>query len=491
MSRLNREARGLLEAGLPSLWITGELSNLSRPASGHWYFTLKDEDAQVRCAMFRQRNLAVRAAPRDGMQVMLRARVGLYEARGEFQLIVDHLEEAGEGELRRRFEALKLKLAAEGLFDAARKRALPRFPSRVGIVTSATGAALRDVLHVLARRFPAVSVLLYPVPVQGAGAAGEIAAMLALAGRRAEVDVLLLVRGGGSLEDLWAFNDEGLARAIAILDLPVITGIGHEVDFTIADFVADVRAPTPSAAAELAVQDAAAWRETVGAAAARLASAAVRAIRRRGDVMGDAARRLGRLHPAQAVRERMQRVDELQVRALAAMRRERHRPRRTAAARGRRAGRRLAGVTGGGTAPARDACRPAARAVGRSRPCARARPLAGCPADAPCNEPDRDARTWLRDRDARGGRRRAARPRRSAARDGHRRPPRARDTAGAGSFRRQLTQPPERRASRWRVRRWRGVSLSRRPANGLSSLRKSTRTGVPLRRNASRKEFMR
>jgi exodeoxyribonuclease VII large subunit len=323
VSRLNREARGLLEAGLPSLWITGELSNLSRPASGHWYFTLKDEDAQVRCAMFRQRNLAVRETPRDGMQVMLRARVGLYEARGEFQLIVDHLEDAGEGELRRRFEALKLKLAAEGLFDAARKRALPRFPGRVGIVTSATGAALRDVLHVLARRFPAVSVLLYPVPVQGAGAAGEIAAMLALAGRRAEVDVLLLVRGGGSLEDLWAFNDEGLARAIAVLDLPVITGIGHEVDFTIADFVADVRAPTPSAAAELAVQDAAAWRETVGAAAARLASAAVRAIRRRGDVMGDAARRLGRLHPAQAVRERMQRVDELQVRALAAVRRAR------------------------------------------------------------------------------------------------------------------------------------------------------------------------
>ncbi len=154
VSRLNREARGLLEAGLPSLWITGELSNLSRPASGHWYFTLKDEDAQVRCAMFRQRNLAVRAAPRDGMQVMLRARVGLYEARGEFQLVVDHLEEAGEGELRRRFEALKLKLAAEGLFDAARKRALPRFPRRIGIVTSATGAALRDVLHVLAAPLP-------------------------------------------------------------------------------------------------------------------------------------------------------------------------------------------------------------------------------------------------------------------------------------------------------------------------------------------------
>ncbi|MDP9199887.1 MAG: exodeoxyribonuclease VII large subunit, partial [Pseudomonadota bacterium] len=211
VGRLNREARGLLEAGLPSLWITGELSNLSRPSSGHWYFTLKDADAQVRCAMFRQRNLACRAAPRDGLQVLLRARVGLYEARGDFQLVVDHLEEAGEGELRQRFEALKLRLAGEGLFDAARKRPPPRFPRRVGVVTSATAAALRDVLHVIRRRYPAMPVLIYPVPVQGAGAAREIGEMLVLANRRAEVDVLLLVRGGGSLEDLQAFNDEGLA----------------------------------------------------------------------------------------------------------------------------------------------------------------------------------------------------------------------------------------------------------------------------------------
>ncbi len=322
VSRLNREARGLLEAGLPSLWITGELSNLSRPSSGHWYFTLKDESAQVRCAMFRQRNLGVRAPVRDGLQVLLRARVGLYEARGEFQLVVDHLEEAGEGELRRRFEALKQKLLAEGLFDAALKRAPPRFPRRVGVVTSATGAALRDVLHVLRRRFPAVPVLIYPVPVQGAGAAREIAAMLARADVRREVDVLLLVRGGGSLEDLWAFNDEGLARAIAGLGLPVITGIGHEIDFTIADFVADLRAPTPSAAAELAVQDAAAWCDAVGAMAGRLRSAAGRSLARHGDRMRELVRRLGRLHPAQAVRERMQRLDELQARALAAMRRE-------------------------------------------------------------------------------------------------------------------------------------------------------------------------
>ncbi|MGQ0430407.1 MAG: exodeoxyribonuclease VII large subunit [Gammaproteobacteria bacterium] len=321
VSRLNREARGLLEAGLPSLWITGELSNLSRPASGHWYFTLKDEDAQVRCAMFRQRNQYLRATPRDGLQVLLRARVGLYEARGEFQLVVDHLEEAGEGDLRRRFEALKQRLAAEGLFDAARKRAPPRFPRAIGVVTSATGAALRDVLQVLARRCPIVPVIVYPVPVQGTGAAREIASMLALAESRAEVDVLLLVRGGGSLEDLWAFNDEALARAIAAARLPVICGIGHEVDFTIADFVADLRAPTPSAAAELAVPDAAAWLASFALIVRRLATGAQRALGRRQEAAARAGRRLGILHPARALAERAQRLDELQLRALAAVRR--------------------------------------------------------------------------------------------------------------------------------------------------------------------------
>lgn len=322
VSRLNREARSLLEAGLPSLWITGELSNLSRPASGHWYFTLKDEGAQVRCAMFRQRNLAVRSAPRDGLQVVLRARVGLYEARGDFQLVVDHLEAAGEGELRQRFEALKQRLAAEGLFDESRKRPLPRHPRRIGIVTSATGAALRDVLHVIRRRNPGLSLLLYPVPVQGAGAAREIAAMLELADRRREVDLLLLVRGGGSLEDLWAFNDESLARTIAGLELPLVTGIGHEVDFTIADFVADLRAPTPSAAAELSAPDAAALLAAIGVTAARLRNAAARALGRKGDACAQLHRRLGLLHPAQAVRERMQRLDELHSRLAGTMRRD-------------------------------------------------------------------------------------------------------------------------------------------------------------------------
>ena len=321
VARLNREARTLLETGLPSIWIEGELSNLSRPGSGHWYFTLKDEAAQVRCAMFRQRNQALRVVPRDGMQVLLRARVGLYEPRGDFQLVVDHLEEAGEGELRRRFEALKLRLAAEGLFDAARKRPPPRFPRRIGVVTSPTGAALRDVLQVLRRRFPAIPVLIYPAPVQGAGAAREIAAALEEADRRAEVDVLLLVRGGGSLEDLWAFNDETLARVIAGLSLPLICGIGHEVDFTIADFVADVRAPTPSAAAELAVPDAATWAGNLGASARRLLLALTRSLRNRGESLQRAQRRLSARHPAQALAQRAQRVDELQLRLAAALRR--------------------------------------------------------------------------------------------------------------------------------------------------------------------------
>jgi exodeoxyribonuclease VII large subunit len=320
VSRLNREARALLEGGLPSVWIEGELSNFSRPASGHWYFTLKDEAAQVRCAMFRQRNLLVRATPRDGMQVLLRARVGLYEQRGDFQLIADHLEEAGEGELRRRFELLKQRLAAEGLFDAARKRPLPRLPRRIGVVTSPHGAALHDVLQVLRRRFPAVPVLIYPVPVQGAGAGAQIAAMLGLASRRAEVDVLLLVRGGGSLEDLWSFNEEAVARAIVASPVPVVVGVGHEVDFTIADFAADVRAPTPSAAAELVVPEAAAWSRELGVTLRRLGLALGRSLATRRDALQRANRQLARLHPAALIAQRIQRLDELHGRLGVALR---------------------------------------------------------------------------------------------------------------------------------------------------------------------------
>jgi exodeoxyribonuclease VII large subunit len=259
VSRLNREVRVLLERGLGSLWLEGEISNFSRPSSGHWYFSLKDAAAQVRCAMFRQRNMLCSFTARDGQKVLVRARVGLYEPRGEYQLIVDHMEDAGLGALKRQFEELSARLSAEGLFAPERKRPLPALPKRIGVITSPTGAAIRDILHVLARRFPAVGVLIYPVAVQGAQAAGEIIAALRLAGRRAECDVLILARGGGSLEDLWAFNDEALARTIVASPIPVISGIGHEIDFTIADFAADVRAPTPSAAAELVVPDADEW----------------------------------------------------------------------------------------------------------------------------------------------------------------------------------------------------------------------------------------
>jgi len=251
VSRLNREAKALLEGSFPLLWVEGELSNLSRPASGHLYFTLKDAQAQVRCALFRgsQRNVSV--APKDGMQVLVRARVSLYEGRGDYQLIVESLEEAGEGALRRAYETLKHRLAEEGLFDSARKKPLPRLAKRIGIITSPSGAVLHDILTTLKRRFPAIPVLLHPVPVQGEGAAEKIAGMIRLAGQRRDCDVLILARGGGSLEDLWAFNEEAVARAIHACPIPIVCGVGHETDITIADFAADARAPTPTAAAEM------------------------------------------------------------------------------------------------------------------------------------------------------------------------------------------------------------------------------------------------
>jgi exodeoxyribonuclease VII large subunit len=256
-SSLNRLVRDLIEDALPLIWLEGEISNFTRSGPGHLYFTLKDSAAQVRCAMFKPRSTWLRFKPADGMHVVARGRVSLYEARGEFQLVVEHLEEAGEGALRREFERLKAQLAAEGLFEAARKRALPHFARRIGVVTSPGGAAIRDVLSVIARRFPLANVEVLAVPVQGREAPPVIARVIARASRAARHDVLLLTRGGGSLEDLWAFNDEAVARAIHASVIPVVSAIGHEIDFTIADFVADLRAPTPSAAAELLVPDAA------------------------------------------------------------------------------------------------------------------------------------------------------------------------------------------------------------------------------------------
>ena len=256
VSRLVREARQLLEGSFPLLWVEGEISNLAMPASGHIYFTLKDEAAQVRCAMFRNRNMHLRFTPENGMQVLLRVRVTLYEGRGEFQLVVEHMEEAGSGALQRAYEALKQRLGQEGLFDEAHKKTIPLLPQTIGIISSPDGAAVHDILSVLKRRFAGVNVILYPVPVQGEGAARQITQALQLADQRQECDVLIISRGGGSLEDLWSFNDEQLARAIFASETPIISAVGHEIDFTIADFVADVRAPTPSAVAELAVADA-------------------------------------------------------------------------------------------------------------------------------------------------------------------------------------------------------------------------------------------
>lgn len=255
-SQLVRRARDLIEGEFPLIWIEGEISNFSRPASGHLYFSLKDAGSQVRCAMFKPKSTWLRFRPVDGMHVLARVRVSLYEARGEFQILVDHMEEAGEGALKREFERLKAQLAAEGLFDASTKRPLPRLPRRIGVVTSATGAAVRDVLSVLARRFPLAEVDVVAVPVQGKEAPPAIVAALAALSRAARHDVIVLARGGGSIEDLWAFNDETVARAIHASAAPVVSAIGHEVDFTIADFVADLRAATPSAAAELVVPDA-------------------------------------------------------------------------------------------------------------------------------------------------------------------------------------------------------------------------------------------
>ncbi|MEY4357219.1 MAG: hypothetical protein RL469_545, partial [Pseudomonadota bacterium] len=316
VGRLNREVRQLLEHGMPVIWIEAELSNFSRPASGHWYFSLKDRDAQVRCAMFKARNAVLRFTPTDGQLVLARGRVGVYEARGEYQLIVEHLEDAGIGALRRDFDRLRAKLEAEGLFAAASKRSLPAVPRRIGVITSPTGAAIRDILNVLGRRFPAADVVIYPTAVQGKAAVPELRAAIASASTRAECDVLIVARGGGSLEDLWAFNDEGVARALRATPMPVVTGIGHEIDFTIADFVADLRAPTPSGAAELVVPDAGVWRAALDKFSARFVRAVTLVRRRDGAAVDNLAKRLQQADPALRMQQAAQRLDELEQRLV-------------------------------------------------------------------------------------------------------------------------------------------------------------------------------
>jgi exodeoxyribonuclease VII large subunit len=327
VSRLNREVRAVLEGSFPLLWVEGEVSNLAQPASGHIYFSLKDQVAQVRCAMFRSRRTLLGFRPANHQQVLVRARVGLYEGRGDFQLVIEHMEPAGEGALRLRFERLKQRLASEGLFDEAQKRPLPPIPRQVGLVTSPTGAAIRDLLSVLARRFPALPVVVYPAQVQGEGAAEDLVSALDLANTRGECDVLILARGGGSLEDLQAFNDEAVARAIRGSIIPVVTGVGHEVDLSIADLVADRRAATPSAAAELVSPSAEHLRQRLLASEQRIRTAQAQVLSSCRQQFRAADRHLSLLHPLGRLQLRQQRVDDLQRRMAAAVARRTERAR--------------------------------------------------------------------------------------------------------------------------------------------------------------------
>jgi len=322
VSQLNRRVKTLIEQGMTRLWVEGEISNLSRPASGHIYLSLKDDLAQVSAAWFRQRQRAPAIGFKNGDRVLAYGRVSLYEARGNYQLIIEQLEPAGEGVLKRRFDALKLKLATEGLFDEDRKQVLPELPNRIGVVTSPSGAAIRDVLSVLKRRFPAVPVIIYPAAVQGDAAPAELIDALSTAVDRDECDVLILCRGGGSLEDLWAFNDEQLARAIADCPLPIISAVGHEVDFTISDFVADVRAPTPSGAAEIIVPSQSDWLRQIGGFATRIARVGQRALEDKAQELDWLTKRLVAGSPAATLQRQRDSLREQSGRLSSSMRQQ-------------------------------------------------------------------------------------------------------------------------------------------------------------------------
>lgn len=320
VSQLNRQVKNLLEQGIARVWVEGEISNLARPASGHLYFSLKDDAAQIRAAFFRQRQRGPTINLKNGDKVLAFGRVSLYEPRGDYQLIVEQVEPAGEGALKREFDKLKRKLQAEGLFDGSRKQALPTLPRRIGVITSPSGAAIRDIVTVLKRRFPSIPVVIYPAAVQGEAAPGELLAALASAIRRDECDVLIIGRGGGSLEDLWAFNNERLARAIADCPIPIVSAVGHEVDFTITDFVADLRAPTPSGAAEIVVPDGQDWLRTINTLAARIARLGRRNIEDQAQTLDWLCRRLLASSPVATVRQQRDRLRELSGRLAAAMR---------------------------------------------------------------------------------------------------------------------------------------------------------------------------
>jgi len=317
VTQLNRQARQLLETHLSLLWIEGEISNFSCPSSGHWYFTLKDAGAQVRCAMFKNRNNRVRSTPQQGSQVVVRARVSLYEGRGDYQLIVEHMEDAGVGALQRAYEDLKHRLHMEGLFEHDLKQTLPMPPKHLGVITSPTGAAIRDILHVLERRYPSLPVSIFPVAVQGADAAPQIVKALATANRLSDCDLLIVGRGGGSLEDLWPFNEESVARAMFSSRIPIISAVGHEVDLTIADYVADMRAPTPSAAAEIATPDGEALAQQFSGFGLQLKQALDRKLRYNHERLEHLRARLQ--HPGDKLQAQAQQLDSLEIRLNRAM----------------------------------------------------------------------------------------------------------------------------------------------------------------------------
>ena len=319
VSELNGAARLVLSTHFGTIWVEGEISNLATPSSGHLYFTLKDADAQVRCAMFKGNSRGLGFRPENGGHVLVRAQVGLYEPRGDYQLIVDYMEEAGDGALRRAFEALKQRLAVEGLFDTARKKPVPALPRCLGLITSPTGAAVRDILTVLKRRFPALPVIIFPVKVQGNEAKHEIARAIARADRLGLCDVLILARGGGSLEDLWAFNEEVVARAMAACAIPIISGVGHETDFTIADLVADLRAPTPSAAAEAASPDRNEWLSRLQRLEGQLRHHLRVSLAQRAQTLAFLGRRLQHAHPEKRLQAHAQRLDEFELRLRRAL----------------------------------------------------------------------------------------------------------------------------------------------------------------------------
>ena len=312
VSELNRTVRHLLETQLPMLWVEGEISNFARPASGHWYLTLKDGQAQVRCAMFRNSNMRVNFKPANGTQVLVRGRVGLYEGRGDYQLVIEHMEEAGFGALQRQFDELKQKLASEGLFDAAHKKPMPDSVNHIGVITSPTGAAVKDILAVLKRRFPAIKISIFPTAVQGEQAAGQIVEAINNAQQLGHCDALIVGRGGGSLEDLWPFNEESVARAIFASEIPIISAVGHEIDFTITDFVADLRAATPSAAAELISPDGEDMLNQFEGFELLLAEAMVRKTHLLNQQVSNLRKRLQ--HPGRKLQEQAQHLDHLDIR---------------------------------------------------------------------------------------------------------------------------------------------------------------------------------